>query len=158
MPASQPQRACQLRWLVPFRLENSLVVGHVSGQSSERSLIVDTLEDLFLQMRRVWREVWQEFGERVAVTLDGFSRESLYVAEVGDLWHFYYMKLADEPDAELSLRSVDDQSATGTTRILTDDFKDIPNSELVARAQGEVVVREWFEGKRLSQAIRWKII
>jgi hypothetical protein len=141
-----------------LRLGDRLVVGHVSGHSSERSLIVDTLEDLFLQMRRVWREVWQEFGERVAVTLDGFSRESLYVAEVGDLRHFYYMKLADDPDEELSLRSAGDESATGTTRILTDDFRDIPNSELVARSWGEVVVQEWFESKRLSQAIRWKTI
>jgi hypothetical protein len=158
MPASENKRVCRLAWLVPFRLGNRLVVGHVSDQSSERSLIVDTLEDLFLHMRRIWREVWQEFGVPVAVTLEGRSPESLYVTEVGELWHFYYMKCAENPAEELCLRSVGDESAVGTTRILTDDFKDIPNSELVARSLGEVVVREWFESKRLSKVIRWKTI
>jgi hypothetical protein len=147
-----------LAWLVPFHVGNRLVVGSVSGQSSERSLTVETLEDLFFQMRRIWQEVWQEFGEHVAVTLEGLSPESLYVTEVGDLWHFYYMKLADNPDDELSLRSVGDELAVGTTRIITDDFKDIANSELVPRSLGEAVVQEWYESKGLSKVIRWKTI
>ena len=86
------------------------------------------------------------------------SPESLYVTEVGDLWHFYYMKLADNPDDELSLRSVGDELAVGTTRIITDDFKDIANSELVPRSLGEAVVQEWYESKGLSKVIRWKTI
>ncbi len=158
MPEPQKIRTCELAWLVPFRHANRLVVGSVADQSSERSLTVDTLDDLFLQMQRIWDSVWQEFNEHVAVTLDAWSPESLYVAEVGEFWHFYYMKVADNPDDELYLRSVGDESAVGATRIITDDFKEVPNAELVPRPTGELVVREWFEHKRLSHVIPWKKI
>jgi hypothetical protein len=58
-------------------------------------------------------------------------------------------------DGAASLASVGDESSESTTRIIFSDFRDIPDAELVPAAVAEVAIREWFEHKRLSDAVRW---
>jgi hypothetical protein len=91
------------------------------------------------------------FGVHTAVSLEGWGDPDLSATAVGDRWHFWYLA----EDGAASLRSVGDESAEGTTEIIFSDFYDIPNRELVPAAAGETVIREWFEHKRLSDAIEW---
>jgi hypothetical protein len=103
-------------------------------------------------VRRIGREVWEEFGAYPSVSLEGLSEPDLSAAAVGDRWHFWYLA----GNGAVYLRSVGDESAAGTTRMILNDFEEIPNAELVPATAGEAVIREWFDHKRLSPAIRWR--
>ena len=152
MAALKRKRVCELAWLVPRREGERLVVGETADQSSERSLEVETSEELLRQVRRISQEVWEEFGLRVSISLEGLADPTLLVTLVGDRWHFWYIN-----DGEgVSLRSTGDKAAKGRTRVLFSDFDQVPNSELVPGPLGERVLREWFEHKRPSDAIEWR--
>jgi hypothetical protein len=152
--AQTQARTCELAWLVPWRRGGRLHVGESPPESSERRLTVSSPEEVIACVRRIGREVFEEFGAYPAVSLEGLGDPDLYSTAVGDRWHFWH--LAEGGD--VSLRSVGDESAAGVTRVIFCDFEEVPNAELVPGPAGEAVVREWFAGKRLSDAVRWRAL
>jgi hypothetical protein len=112
---------------------------------------VESVSDLLGELQRISDRVHRWCGYWVAVSLEGLEDPALYVAAVEDRWHFWY--LAD--GGNVSLRSSGDEGAEATFPVIFSEFDDVPDTELVSSAAGEQVVREWFEHKRLSDAIRW---
>lgn len=147
---SDERRSCELAWLVPVWRRNRPVI--IGGTDSERSQIVHSADELITAIRQINREVWEEFGLWVAVTMEGLSDPSLDATIVEDRWHFWY--LAEEGD--VSLVSVGEAQEPGETPVIFSDFDRIQNAELVPDDVGEVVVREWYENKALSDKIRWR--
>jgi hypothetical protein len=146
-------RSCELAWLEPWQDDRGcLVLGSSEGRESERSLTVDSVEELLTHLRRISEEVHRWCGYWVAVSLEGLEEPALYATAAGDRWHFWY--LADGGAA--SLRSVGDEAAGGTTPVIFSEFDQVPDAELVPGPAGEQVLREWFDHKRLSDAIRWR--
>lgn len=145
-------RMCELVWQVPWWRGGRLHVGISHPDNSERHLTVFCAEDVIAHVQRVGREVWDEFGVYPAVSLEGLGDPDLVATAVGDRWHFWY--LAEE--GNVSLRSVGDESAVGECQIILTDIELVPNAELVPQEVGEVVLREWFERKRLADVVRWR--
>ncbi len=83
MPRGKAGRACVLAWQVPWREDGRLVVGESPPHSSERQVTVNSLRELFDRLGRIHREVWEQWGVHVAVSLEGLSEPSLYVTRVG---------------------------------------------------------------------------
>jgi len=114
---------------------------------------VHSADELLTAIRRISREVWDQFGVWGAVSLEeGLADPYLYATLVGGRWHFWY--LADE--GNVSLASVGDESEPGSTPVIIQDFDEILNAELVPNDVGEEVVREWYEAKRLSDKVQWR--
>jgi hypothetical protein len=107
-------------------------------------------EEVITGVRQVGQDCQVRFGVYTAVSLEGGDPD-LSATAIDDRWHFWYLA----EDGAMSLRSVGDESAERTTRIIFSDFYYIPNAELVPAAVGEAIIREWVERKRLSDAIRW---
>ena len=145
-------RPCKLAWLVPWWRDGRLVVGESYPDSSERSLTVHSADELLAAVRQISREVWEQFGVWVAVSLEGLGDPSLDAILVGDRWHFWYLA----EDGDVSLVSVGDESEPGETPVIFNDFDRLLNAELVSDVIGEAVVREWYDGKRLSDKVRWR--
>jgi hypothetical protein len=145
-------RTCELAWLVPWRRGGGLFVGESPPDSSERRLTAHSADEVIAHVRRIGREVCEEFGAYPSVSLQGLADPDLSAAAVGDRWHFWYLA----ENGGVYRRSVGDESEAGSTRMILNDFEDIPNAELVPAAAGEAVIREWFEHKRLSKAIGWR--
>ena len=85
-----------------------------------------------------WRQLL-ELCRRSGLSVRAFCRRHR-LAENGDLY----------------LRNVGDESESGTVQMILNDLEKIPKAELVPAAAGVVVIREWFERKRLSDAIKWR--
>ena len=135
MGATQ-NRTCELAWLVPWWRGGRRFVGESSPDSSERRQQASSSDEIIAHIRRVGREVWEEFGAYPAVSLEGLGDPDLYATAVEDRWHFWY--LAEGGD--VSLRSVGDELAEGASRVIFCDFKDVPNAELLPR-HGSIALR-----------------
>jgi hypothetical protein len=147
-----PGRVCELAWLVPWWRGGRLFVGESAPDSSERRLTAHSADEVIAHVRRIGREVREEFGAYPSVSLEGLGDPDLSAAAVGDRWHFWYLA----EDGGVYLRSVGDETEAGTIRMIFNDFEDIPAAELVPAAAGEAVIREWFEHRQLSDAIEWR--
>jgi len=146
------RRACELAWQEPWQDDRgSLVLGADSTRTSERSLVVDSVEELLAQLRKISDKIHRRCGYWAAVSLEGLEEPALYAAAAGDRWHFWYLANG----GKVSLRSCGDEAAGGTTPVIFSEFDEVPDSDLVSNKDGEQVVREWFESKRPSDAIRW---
>jgi hypothetical protein len=153
MSDTEAHRTCELSWLEPWQDDRGcLVLGSDSGRrTSERSLIVGSIEELLAQLRDIGECVYRWCGYWVAVSLGGLEEPALYATAAGDRWHFWY--LAD--GGKVSLRSCGDKAAGGITPVIFSEFDQVPDADLVPGPCGEQVVQEWFESRRLSSAICW---
>jgi hypothetical protein len=153
MAERNKRRACELAWQEPWQNDRgNLVLGADSTRSSERSLVVDSLQELLVQLRQISDKIHHRCGYWAAVSLEGLEEPALYATAAGDRWHFWYLANG----GKVSLRSCGDEAAGGTTPVIFSEFDEMPDSELVSNKDGEQVLREWFEFKRLSDAIRWR--
>lgn len=145
------ERTCELFWLLPWWSAGRLYVGCSQDHEDEGRTTARSPEEVLAAVRRASQDCKDKFGVHTAVSLEKWGDPDLSVTALGDRWHFWY--LAEEGAA--SFRSLGDESAEGTTEIIFSDFYDIPNAELVPAEVAEIVIREWFDHKRLSDAIRW---
>jgi hypothetical protein len=150
--AETERRTCELFWLLPWVSDGRLCVGCSQEYEDEGQATARSPEEVVAGVRRASQDCWDRFGVYTAVSLERWGDPDLSVTAVGDRWHFWYLA----EDGASSFRSVGDESAEGITEIIFSDFYDIPNAELVPARVAEVVIREWFEHKRLSDVIQWR--